>query len=209
VKIYTRGGDGGETGLFDGARVGKSSARIAATGDVDELNACLGVVRAHLAVIDAHLAAGAEGALADLDAALAGVQSDLFALGALLADPRRDAGRPETDWTAKVPFGDDRAAALEPRIDAWEAELEPLTRFILPAGTHASAALHVARATCRRAERSVVSLLAGGEGHPTAVVYLNRLSDLLFVAARLANSRAGVADEPWEKSRGPDMSGRG
>ena len=187
MRIYTRGGDSGETSLFDGARVRKADPRVAAYGDVDELNACLGVARAHLAP-----------SCADVDALLADVQRDLFAIGAVLADPRRDDAREQGTWTTRVELDAGRATARESRIDAWEAELEPLTRFILPAGTPASAALHVARAVARRAERGVVALVDSGAGAMVAVTYLNRLSDLLFVAARLANRREGVADVFWQ-----------
>jgi cob(I)alamin adenosyltransferase len=188
MRIYTRGGDSGETSLFDGARVRKADPRVAAYGDVDELNACLGAARAQLPP-----------SCADVDALLAEVQGDLFAIGAVLADPRRDEGREQGTWTARVDLDASRAAALEPRIDAWEAELEPLTRFILPAGSPAAAALHVARAVARRAERSVVSLVDSGAGSMVVVTYLNRLSDLLFVAARLANRRANLPDVFWER----------
>jgi cob(I)alamin adenosyltransferase len=188
MRIYTRGGDSGETSLFDGERVRKADPRVAAYGDVDELNACLGAARAQLTP-----------ACADVDAVLAAAQADLFAIGAVLADPRRDDGREQGSWTTRVEVDASRAAALEPRIDAWEGELEPLTRFILPAGTPAAAALHVARAVARRAERSVVALLDSGAGSVVVVTYLNRLSDLLFVAARVANRRAGVADVFWER----------
>ena len=189
VKIYTRGGDTGETSLFDGARVRKTEPRVAAYGDVDELNATLGLARAELAKA---------GALLDVASELEGIQRDLFALGALLADPRRNEDRAPSTWTAQVAFDAGRASALEPVIDAWEAELAPLTAFILPGGTEAAAALHLARTVARRAERSVVSLADQGAGPAVAVIYLNRLSDLLFVAARLANKRLGVEDTRWK-----------
>ena len=188
MKIYTKRGDQGLTSLFDGAEASKASVRVRAYGDVDELNAFLGLARQ---------ACSGEAALRELDETLRQVQSDLFALGALLADPRRDAAAPPAEWSRQVPFGEDRAAALEARIDAWDAGLPPLTNFILPGGTPAACALHVARTVARRAERSVVELAQHGGGRPVAVVYLNRLSDLLFVAARWANAQAGVEDVLW------------
>ena len=189
MKIYTKRGDQGETSLFDGGCVSKASPRVAAYGDVDELNAFLGACRQALS---------AHAALADVDALLDDVQRDLFAMGALLADPRRDPGAPPSEWTKQVPFGEDRITRLERCIDAWETELEPLTNFILPGGSAPAAALHVARTVARRAERSIVALLDLGGGSPVALVYVNRLSDLLFVAARVANRRLGVADVAWK-----------
>jgi cob(I)alamin adenosyltransferase len=179
VKIYTRTGDAGETALFDGTRVRKSDPRVEAYGHVDELNAMLGLARA----------SGADGMLAEQ---LVLLQHDLFALGARLADPNaRIAGR-----VRKVALGGDDVRRLEAWIDEAEAHLEPLRRFILPGGSPAGAALHVARTLCRRAERHIVSL---GEGAvtPDLLAYVNRLSDLLFVLARLANARAGVSDVEW------------
>ena len=180
VKIYTRTGDSGQTGLFDGTRVVKSDARVAAYGDVDELNAGLGQCRA---------AAG-------LDAQLAGmleqIQRDLFALGSRLADPsKKIAGR-----VTKAAISADDVSRLEGWIDQLDAELPPLRRFILAGGAPAGAALHVARTVCRRAERSMVAL--GEEAfEPELLVYINRLSDLLFVMARSVNHRAGVAETEW------------
>jgi cob(I)alamin adenosyltransferase len=179
VKIYTRTGDGGDTALFDGTRVRKSDPRVEAYGHVDELNAMLGLARA----------SGADRLLAEQ---LVQLQHDLFALGARLADPNaRIAGR-----VRKTALGGDDVRRLETWIDAAEAELDPLRRFILPGGAPAGAALHVARTICRRAERCIVSL---GEGavEPDLLAYVNRLSDLLFVLARLANARAGVSDVEW------------
>ena len=179
MKIYTRTGDAGETALFDGSRVSKADARVDAYGHVDELNAVLGQARA----------AGVDPAL---DAWLEQLQRDLFALGALLADPAsRIAAR-----VTKATLGADDTARLERWIDEAEAALPPLRRFVLPGGTTAAAALHLARTVCRRAERHIVGL------GPDAVdadllAYVNRLSDLLFVLARLANARAGVADREW------------
>lgn len=188
VKIYTRKGDAGRTGLFDGTDVPKDHPRVAAYGEVDELNAHLGLARAFLR----------ESAVGDLDAALERIQRDLFALGALLADPRRDLedGRARADGD-RLRLSQDDVARLEGLIDAWEEELPPLRQFVLPSGTEAAAALHVARTVARRAERAVVGLLSEGVAARLATVYLNRLSDLLFVAARLANRRLGRDDTPW------------
>lgn len=181
MKIYTRTGDSGETGLFDGTRVSKSDARVAAYGDVDELHAWLGLA----------LAAGPSGAVNEPIAGwIEHIQRDLFALGARLADPRHKiAARVE-----KATLGVADVARLEGWIDALEAGLPPLRRFILAGGAPAGAALHVARTVCRRAERAVVGL---GEVEPELLAYLNRLSDLLFVLARAVNQRAGVPETEW------------
>jgi cob(I)alamin adenosyltransferase len=178
VKIYTRTGDAGETSLFDGSRVSKADSRVDAYGDVDELNAWLGLVRASR--IDA-----------DLDEPLVRIQQDLFALGAQLADPRdRIAER-----VRKASLGDADVERLEHLIDRLESELPPLRRFILAGGSPAGAALHVARTVCRRAERRMVALTPV----PDAVLikYVNRLSDFLFVIARVVNHRAGVPEVEW------------
>jgi cob(I)alamin adenosyltransferase len=180
VKVYTRRGDGGETDLFGGARVDKDALRVEAYGAVDELNATLGP-------------AAAASPHADVVELVQTIQSALFDLGAYLATP--DAARREKSG---VPLpGAGEIAELEARIDAFEQELEPLRRFVLPGGTPAAAAFHVARTVCRRAERRVVSLARAEEIDAVAVGYLNRLSDLLFVIARLENRRAGVPDVPW------------
>ena len=177
MKIYTRTGDGGATTLFDGTRIAKSDPRVDAYGEVDEANAAIGQVRA----------AGVD---ADIDAMLVQVQRDLFALGSRLADPaERIAGR-----VTKVALGPEDITRLEGWIDACEAELQPLRRFIMPGGTRAAAALHVARTVCRRAERRMVAL---GILEVEFLAYVNRLSDLLFVLARAVNRRAGVAEAEW------------
>jgi cob(I)alamin adenosyltransferase len=185
VKIYTKTGDRGETGLFGGGRVPKDHARVEAYGEVDELSSTLG-----LAIV--HLERAGESELA---AGLRQVQVDLFTVGAVLATPSpADGGR----GSSYIPTLDPaRVEALERWIDAADAELEPLKSFILPGGTEAAAALHLARTVCRRAERRVVSLARGVRVGEEYVVYLNRLSDLLFTLARLANRRAGVPDVPW------------
>ncbi|HYE96680.1 MAG TPA: cob(I)yrinic acid a,c-diamide adenosyltransferase [Rubricoccaceae bacterium] len=181
MKVYTRTGDDGTTGLFGGDRVTKSHPRIAAYGTVDETNAAVGLARAALA---------GDGRLQRADLLLDQIQHDLFVLGGDLASPN------ETKYP--VPrIEATHVEALERAIDTFEADLAPLKHFVLPGGTPAAAALHLARTTCRRAERLVVELSAlepiGEEG----LRYLNRLSDLLFVLARWVNHQAGVPDVEW------------
>jgi cob(I)alamin adenosyltransferase len=183
VKIYTKTGDAGETGLFGGPRVRKSDHRVEAYGEVDELNAALGVVRAQ--VEDP-----------ELERHLARIQDELFCVGAELATPHGARAR-----AAIPPVEPAWLERLEAAIDAWEAELPPLRQFVLPGGTRTAAALHLARCVCRRAERRVVALAAEAEIAPATLAYLNRLSDLLFVAARIANHRAGRAETPWVPRR--------
>lgn len=179
MKIYTKTGDGGETGLFGGPRVRKSDPRVSAYGEIDELNATLGLVRAGVEDLE-------------LEAHLRRIQGELFCVGAELATPHGARAR------AAIPPVDARwVAQLETAMDAWEAELPPLTQFVLPGGTRTAATLHLARCTCRRAERRVVALAAEAEVSPVALAYLNRLSDYLFVAARIANHRAGRQETPW------------
>jgi len=179
VKIYTKTGDQGETGLFDGTRVAKSDPRVSAYGDVDELNAWLGLVRTNSS--DEQLASMLEQ-----------IQRDLFALGARLADPRnRIAAR-----VTKAAVTSDDVARLEGWIDLLESELPPLRRFILAGGSPSGATLHVARTVCRRAERAMVGLGADAF-EPEQLIYVNRLSDLLFVMARAANRRSGVTETEW------------
>lgn len=177
-RLYTRSGDGGETGLGDGSRVRKTHPRVVALGAVDELNAALGVV----------LAGDVPAAVRE---ALGGVQNDLFDLGADLAVPAAggDSGR------LRVPAA--RVAELERRIDAATRQLEPLTSFILPGGSSAAASLHLARAVCRRAEIEVLRLAEAEPLNTQVAIYLNRLSDLLFAVARLAND-GGRADVLWK-----------
>jgi cob(I)alamin adenosyltransferase len=179
VKIYTRTGDTGDTALFAGTRVPKSDARVGAYGAVDELNAWLGFVCA--SAIDA-----------ELTEMIVRIQRDLFALGARLADPgQKIAGR-----VTKAVLSAEDVSRLEGWIDRLEEGLPPLRRFILAGGSPGGAALHVARTVCRRAERSIVGL---GEGavEPTLLIYVNRLSDLLFVMARAANLRAHAVETEW------------
>ena len=181
MKIYTRTGEGGDTGLFGGGRVPKDDPRVEAYGDVDELNAVLGMARA------------AE-TMPRIDEVLVSVQRDLFAIGALLATPDRERMAQHLE---KARIDEGRITQLERLIDDAESELEPLRAFILPGGSPKAAALHVARTVCRRAERRVVRLQQTIEIPSLAVVYLNRLSDLLFTLARLANRRAGTGEVTW------------
>lgn len=179
-RIYTRTGDEGETGLFGGGRVPKSDDRVAAYGQVDELNAALGWVMARLEDDEVR-------------ERLTTIQGDLFALGAHLATPPDAASRKHLP-----PLPGERPGEFEGWIDAAETELEPLRSFILPGGSEAGAALHLARTVCRRAERAVVALAAEHDVEPSILVYLNRLSDLLFDFARLVNHRAGQEETPWQ-----------
>jgi cob(I)alamin adenosyltransferase len=181
VRIYTRTGDDGDTGLFGGGRVSKDDPRVEAYGDVDELNAAIGLARA----IEL---------MPRIDEVLAPIQRDLFGLGAILATPDLEKMR---EQLAKARIDDARITQLERAIDAGEEELEPLKAFVLPGGTPKAAALHVARTVCRRAERRVVHLQQTVELPPLVTIYLNRLSDLLFVLARVANRRAGAGEVTW------------
>ena len=179
VKIYTKTGDAGETSLFGKIRLSKADPRVEAYGEVDELNTCLGVVRSLVGDLD-------------LSQSLESIQRDLFALGARLADPSSKIA----ERVSKAVVTDAHVERLEQQIDRLEAEIPPLTKFILPGGTQAGAMLHLARTVCRRAERRVVAL-GGGAVEPVVVVYLNRLSDLLFVMARTANHRASAPELEW------------
>jgi cob(I)alamin adenosyltransferase len=183
VKIYTRTGDAGETSLLGGRRVRKDDLRIETIGDVDEVNAVLGVVRAEL---------GGNDSAAQLDATLATVQHRLFDVGADLAMPDRGGAKAGM-------LNDDDVALVESAIDRAESTLKPLQNFILPGGSPTAAQLHLARCVCRRAERRLVQLAAIEDVRGELVRYLNRLSDLLFVLAREANAAAGVPDVNWER----------
>ena len=177
MKIYTKTGDGGDTSLFDNTRVSKADSRVDAYGEVDELNACLGAARA-------------AGVGSEVAAALELIQKDLFALGACLADPSaRIAPR-----VTKAAITADAVERLEQLIDRLEAETPSLRSFILPGGSLGGALLHLARTVCRRAERRIIAL---GYVDSILVVYLNRLSDLLFVMARSVNHRAGEPEVEW------------
>ena len=180
MKIYTKGGDAGETGLIDGSRVPKDDGRVAAYGDVDELSATIGLARAH---------SGDE----PLRLLLHGIQKDLFALGAQLADPQALVGSRK----AKAAVTAAQIEVLERAIDQRQAALPPLQAFVLPGGAQDAAFLHLARTVCRRAERAVVKLARREKVDALVIAYLNRLSDLLFVLSREANHRAGQAEERW------------
>jgi len=181
MKIYTKTGDRGDTGLFGGGRVPKSHPRVDAYGEVDELNAALGLARALEP-------------MPRIDELLVPIQRDLFAIGALLATPNLEKMRQHLE---KARVDEARVAQLEQAIDDADVELEPLRAFIIPGGSPKAAALHVARTVCRRAERRVVELTQAEDIPELAVVYLNRLSDLLFTLARLAAKRAGVGEVTW------------
>jgi cob(I)alamin adenosyltransferase len=180
VKIYTKTGDDGSTGLFGNERVAKDAPRVETYGTVDEANSVIGTA----------LAAGAP---ADLARVLLDLQARLFDLGADLATPRGD--RPDPSYLARIDEG--HIGALENLIDRFDAELPPLTNFILPGGTVTAAHLHQARAVTRRAERLLVALARAEDVGPCVIRFVNRLSDLLFVLARWANQAAGVPDVPW------------
>ncbi len=180
-KIYTKTGDDGQTGLFGGGRVRKDHPRVEAYGDVDELNAAIGMARS-------------VEMMPRIDEVLAPIQRDLFAIGALLATPHPEKHREQLE---KARLSDARIAQLEVAIDDGEEELAPLKAFIMPGGTPKAAALHVARTICRRAERAIIRLQKEVEVPQIVIVYLNRLSDLLFVLARVANRRAGAGEVTW------------
>jgi cob(I)alamin adenosyltransferase len=181
MKIYTRTGDEGATALFGGGRVGKDHPRVEAYGDVDELNAALGMARS-------------VEMMPRIDEVLVPIQRDLFAIGALLATPDHQKMK---EQLSKARIDEGRISELERAIDDCEAELEALRSFIVPGGTPKAAALHVARTVCRRAERRVVHLAQEIELPAMVVIYLNRLSDLLFMLARVANRRAGAGEVTW------------
>ena len=176
MKIYTKTGDAGETGLFGGGRVPKDDARVRAYGEVDELNAWIGfAIAIHLPTFESNV--------------LEVIQRDLFSIGAELATPDRAKLRAALDAAT--------VGALERVIDSYDPKLTPLKNFILPGGSPKAAALHVARTVCRRAERSVVTLARSQPVNPLIIQYLNRLSDLLFVLARAVNMQTGHDDIPW------------
>ena len=181
MKIYTLTGADGETGLFGGGRVSKTHPRVEAYGDVDELNAAIGLARS----IEL---------MPRVDEVLVPLQRDLFAIGALLATPDHEKMKRQLE---KASIDDRRIAELERAIDDGDRELEPLTSFIVPGGTPKAAALHIARTVCRRAERRVIELTTNEAIPQIVVVYLNRLSDLLFTLARVANRRAGAGEVTW------------
>lgn len=180
MKIYTRTGDDGTTGLWGGLRVAKDSLRVQAYGTIDECNAAIGIARAI-------------GMASELDQLLATIQDTLFVVGSDLATPGENTSIPRISTEA--------VSELEQAIDQLESQVEPLRQFILPGGSLAAAHLHLARTICRRAERWVISLAHEEPINPQVAVYLNRLSDLLFVAARAANAQVGIPDVPWNSPR--------
>lgn len=184
MKIYTRTGDEGTTALFGGARVSKDHSRVKAYGTVDELNAVVG--QAVVTVADDEIVGRLER-----------IQHDLFAIGSILATATPDEGRPRPKGLPELPA--ERIGQMEDWIDQATEELPELRAFILPGGSPGAAALHLSRTVCRRAERAVVQLATREEVDENVVVYLNRLSDLLFTFARLANHRAGTPDVEWRK----------
>ncbi len=178
TKIYTRGGDKGETSLGDGSRIAKHDTRVAAYGTVDEANAVIGLARLHTS--------------GEADAALARIQNDLFDLGADLCRPEGDAkGQGASDAEGPLRIIQAQIDRLEAEIDGMNAELAPLESFVLPGGTEASATLHLARTVVRRAERLITELARTEAVNPSAIAYINRLSDHLFVLARHLNDKGG------------------
>ncbi|HVE85070.1 MAG TPA: cob(I)yrinic acid a,c-diamide adenosyltransferase [Myxococcales bacterium] len=182
--IYTKTGDSGETGLFGGGRVGKDDPRVAAYGEVDELNATIGFARSH-------------GMDPELDALARRLQEELFTVGAVLATPQ---GSKAEQHIPKVRA--EWVKAMEDAIDAFDKELPAMDSFILPGGGPAASSLHLARTVCRRAERRAVPLYRAGKIELLVISYLNRLSDLLFTMARAANHRAKIQDVKWVPPRG-------
>ena len=180
-KIYTRTGDDGSTGLVDGSRLSKNDIRVRAYGDVDETNSVIGLVRLHLEN-------------RRLDKMLSRIQNDLFDLGADLATPLPKEDENDSEYALRMSPA--QSARLEQELDALNADLEPLTSFVLPGGSPPAAYLHQARTVCRRAERVTVALAAEQPINPAALTYLNRLSDFLFVAARWCNDQ-GETDVKW------------
>ena len=185
APIYTKSGDAGETGLFGGGRVPKDDARVDAYGEVDELNAAMGLARG----------AGLD---RELDALAQAIQDQLFTVGSVMATPRG------TKAAQAIPQVEARwVAEMETAIDKFDREIPPLRSFILPGGSAAAAALHLARTICRRAERRVVPLARKDVVDQLLVTYLNRLSDLLFTMARVSNHRAGIKDVVWNPPKPP------
>jgi cob(I)alamin adenosyltransferase len=187
-KIYTKTGDQGDTGLGDGSRVAKDHPRVAAYGSVDELNSALGLVMVSTPASEPSTAA-----------LLRGIQNDLFDVGADLCKPQTPDEKPGKVLRIQA----EHAARLEKAIDQWNLSLEPLKSFVLPGGTPAAAWCHLARTVCRRAERDVVTLARTETINPQVIIYLNRLSDLLFVLARVCNDR-GQSDVLWEPGKSLD-----
>lgn len=195
MKIYTRAGDKGETGLIGGKRISKGDPRIIAYGSVDELNSSIGITLSLLTSKNGDL-------FSDLINIMTRIQNELFIVGSDLADPDYSA---KNEGRFKTPRTEQRlASALEDAIDKFEAELQPITFFVLPGGSIEASFLHAARTVARRAETATTLLSKEQIINPIILVYLNRLSDFLFVAARLVNKRLGIADVAWrynERSR--------
>ena len=179
MKIYTRTGDAGDTGLLGGVRVSKGALRVDAYGEVDELNASLGTAAANVSN-------------AEIGSVLEQIQRDLFSVGALLANPTGTGKKNE-----KISLDPEVVQRMEETIDRFDSRLPDLKQFILPGGSPGGALLHQARAVCRRAERRVVGLAASEPVAESVIPYLNRLSDLLFVLARFENQGSGVEEKPW------------
>lgn len=191
MKIYTKTGDKGETGLIGGKRISKGDPRIVAYGSVDELNSNIGIAISSMTVKDRHL-------FLDLINIMTRIQSELFIVGSDLADPRYPEGNQNQYQTPRTE--ENMASALEDAIDKFETELEPITFFILPGGSIEASLLHISRTIARRAESAATLLSKDQIINPIVVVYLNRLSDFLFVAARLINKRLGIKDVAWRPS---------
>jgi cob(I)alamin adenosyltransferase len=191
MKIYTKTGDKGETGLIGGKRISKGDPRIVAYGSVDELNSNIGIAISSMTVKDRHL-------FLDLINIMTRIQSELFIVGSDLADPRYPAGNQNQYQTPRTE--ENMASALEDAIDKFETELEPITFFILPGGSIEASLLHITRTIARRAEIAATLLSKDQIINPIVLVYLNRLSDFLFVAARLINKRLGIKDVAWRPS---------
>jgi cob(I)alamin adenosyltransferase len=191
MKIYTKTGDKGETGLIGGKRISKGDPRIVAYGSVDELNSNIGIAISSLAAKNRDL-------FLDLINIMTSIQSELFIVGSDLADPRYPAGNQNHYKTPRTE--ENMASALEDAIDKFETELEPITFFILPGGSIEASLLHITRTIARRAEIAVTLLSKDQIINPIVLVYLNRLSDFLFVAARLINKRLGIKDIAWRPS---------
>ena len=192
-RVYTRTGDDGSTGLVGGKRIRKDHPRIAAYGDVDELNSVIGQARAELAEGEYKSNASAE----SLDETLGFLQQELFDLGSELATPK------DAEYDGMIRIGQENVTRLEEMIDALQPDLAPLKSFILPGGGRAGATLHVARTVCRRAERLATSLVSAGEASPWTARYLNRLADLLFVQARWIAAKTGKPEALWQHGLKP------
>jgi cob(I)alamin adenosyltransferase len=193
VKIYTKTGDKGETGLIGGKRISKSDPRIIAYGSIDELNSNIGLIVSVLTKKNRYM-------FLDLIDLLVKVQNDLFIIGSDLADPTPFLEGKDKDHTPRAM--ENMASYLERIIDKFESELSPIKFFILPGGSIESSLIHISRSITRRAETTVTALSKSQTVNPAILIYLNRLSDVLFVAARLVNKRVGTEDVPWRPNKG-------